>query len=64
MGTISITLGNEGVGSIAFTQPKRSLNAIRTAGGFRVLIPATMMLAAPSIDYLNDLVAKLEAVSA
>ena len=48
MGNVSITLGKETVGSIAFTQPGAGLNASRTAVGFRLQIPAVMTFSAPS----------------
>jgi hypothetical protein len=48
MGNVNITLGNETVGSIAFTQPEAGLNAHRTAAGFRLHIPASMTFSAPS----------------
>src|SRR6266853_6540303 len=48
MSNINITLGNETVGSIDFSQPEAGLNACRTAAGFRVRIPAAITFSAPS----------------
>ena len=45
---VNITLGNETVGSVQFTQPETGLSAVRTASGFRLQVPATITLSAPS----------------
>lgn len=48
MSRLEITLRNEIVGAITFTQPERSLGAVRTAWGFRLSIPALVTLLPPS----------------
>jgi len=47
MSHVNITLGSERVGTIEFMQPDPSFGAIRTASGFRVLIPTVVSLSAP-----------------
>ena len=59
---VNITLGDETVGTIVFTQPETGLSSIRTALGFRVQIPTEITFSAPSKNGLPLILENLRAV--
>jgi hypothetical protein len=47
MSHVNITLRGETVGSVTFDQPDKALGGVRTASGFRLQLPATILLHPP-----------------